>query len=639
MAENIMLDAALAFLEKDFRVFPLNGKLPVTLHGFKDATQTQAGVREFWTKYPNANIGICTQNFVVLDFDVKSGGAESKIKLEVEYGELPKTRVHRTGSGGQHWIYSNPTGQDVRNTTKFAGYPGVDIRANGGYICVPPSIHPDTKRRYEVLDDSPIVPCPDWILDALYRKPSQSLPATGEEIVLADGERNATMTSLAGAMRRKGMGYEAILAALKATKCQNPLLDKEIETIAKSSMRWNPDPLESLPITEQTEQLDVSTEQTGIRLNKLNNSEQKGMITELTEQKTEQTTEQKRDRIIWPILDQWLDVHRGERFDLDTICRQNDISGRESRQSVAKKLSYEVGRGKLEKDTSSSRARATYLFINNTINTIDWVNAPDVSYIDLSWPHSHTDNSEFSFTNYIKIPAKGIIVVAGVSNTGKTSWVMNFLAENWDKHLCTLMGNEYEASDFKDRLIAMTGWANPLREDGTPKFELLERHDSWKDIIRPDNINIIDWINLDGILQPFYAFSVIAEGIKQKLNKGICVICIQKDAFKELGRGGSFTLDLASLYLSMDFGRITIKKAKKWHNINVNNHVYGFDLENKGTNFRNIRKIKICPTCHGTGEKSKYQGGGQCDICIGTKYVDDLPNTQGQPRWDEKYRD
>ncbi len=45
MAENIMLDAALAFLEKDFRVFPLNGKLPVTLHGFKDATQTQAGFR------------------------------------------------------------------------------------------------------------------------------------------------------------------------------------------------------------------------------------------------------------------------------------------------------------------------------------------------------------------------------------------------------------------------------------------------------------------------------------------------------------------------------------------------------------------------------------------------------------------
>ncbi len=59
---NTMLQAALSYAEKGFKVFPVKprGKNPITTHGLKDCTQTQLGVKEYWAKYPDANIGIVT---------------------------------------------------------------------------------------------------------------------------------------------------------------------------------------------------------------------------------------------------------------------------------------------------------------------------------------------------------------------------------------------------------------------------------------------------------------------------------------------------------------------------------------------------------------------------------------------------
>ena len=49
------------------------------------------------------------------------------------------------------------------------------------------------------------------------------------------------------------------------------------------------------------------------------------------------------------IVDTWLEVHKGETFDLDLVCRQLQITERENRHFVAMKLAYEVRQGKLEK--------------------------------------------------------------------------------------------------------------------------------------------------------------------------------------------------------------------------------------------------------------------------------------------------
>jgi putative DNA primase/helicase len=62
---------------------------------------------------------------------------------------------------------------------------------------------------------------------------------------IAEGLRNDTLTSLAGAMRRRGSSADEILARLRtvnAERCVPPLDDKDLVTIAASVARYDPEP-------------------------------------------------------------------------------------------------------------------------------------------------------------------------------------------------------------------------------------------------------------------------------------------------------------------------------------------------------------------------------------------------------------
>src|SRR5712691_11265633 len=66
--------------------------------------------------------------------------------------------------------------------------------------------------------------------------------------VIPDGQRDHTLTSMAGTMRRRGFGYEAILSALgieNQARCRPPLEDHDLRRIANSSQSWTPEATES----------------------------------------------------------------------------------------------------------------------------------------------------------------------------------------------------------------------------------------------------------------------------------------------------------------------------------------------------------------------------------------------------------
>ena len=615
---GVMLDAAMAYVEHGFRVFPVKpDKKPLTEHGLKDATQFQIGVKEYWSKWPDAGIGLVTDGLVVLDFDVKNNGFKSKELLEKKYGTLPATRIHLTGGGGLHYIYKNPDRTNIKNTVGFAGFPGVDIRANGGYIVVPPSPH-ESGKQYEVLDDSPIALAPAWLLVLARTKSTpvfsgDSPPLLGDRSSppIPEGQRNATLARLAGAMRRPGMTLGAMTAALleeNQARCQPPLPEADVKRIAASISRYQPeDLLVEDEEAEQSQKLKTppKTEKHPLKLKKgLETVETEK--TEITEKKTEKIS---RGKFVWQMVDRWLEEHTGETFDLDTVCRHLNFQNPLDRSHVSKKLNYEVFQQKLEK---SDRL---YIYINKTIVSIDWLNASTCEPLAVSWPCDLDSHTQFGFDGQVVVSSGDIIVIAGVSNMGKTAFCLNFLWNNMDTYPCTLMGNEYEAGKFKRRVSKMD-WCNPITEDGKPKFELIQRYDRWKDIIRPDNINIIDWINLS---DNFYQIGSIIQGIKSKLKNGIAVISLQKSEAKSLGLGGGFSEHLASFYLLIDFERLTVKKCKEYYGDNPNGKVYGFSLTN-GVKFENIRELQKCRGCGGSGRGR----GDDCDTCEGKGYIDAL---------------
>jgi hypothetical protein len=246
-----MLEAALALATRGFSVFPVHtprahggcscaradcdriGKHPRTPNGLKAATQAEATIREWWRKWPDANIGILTgHGLIVLDVDVHKDGTSNGL-------DLPDTLRAVTGSGGEHW-YMRADG-DCANSVELVG-PGLDVRADGGYVLAPPSLHACGKRyEWDAGGAETVAAAPDWFLKlARQRRVTVSEGAAAPDAFVAGG-RNDAMASLAGAMRRKGMSERGILAALleeNAARCRPPLDEAEVRRTAHSVARY-----------------------------------------------------------------------------------------------------------------------------------------------------------------------------------------------------------------------------------------------------------------------------------------------------------------------------------------------------------------------------------------------------------------
>jgi putative DNA primase/helicase len=79
---------------------PLGNLVP---HGVKDATTNRARILAWWTRHPQANIGLATgHRFDVLDVDGPSG-EQAMRALAAEYGLASSGPLVRTGGGGWHY--------------------------------------------------------------------------------------------------------------------------------------------------------------------------------------------------------------------------------------------------------------------------------------------------------------------------------------------------------------------------------------------------------------------------------------------------------------------------------------------------------------------------------------------------------
>lgn len=236
------VDGASYLYDKGLKVFPIipNQKEP-SVKAWQEwaLTADLKRIEQTAKANPLLNWGVFASGsgLFVLDIDTKEGrkGLESLKALEQAHGPLPNTFTVRTATGGLHRYYYG----DGKNSAGSLG-PGLDTRGQGGYVVAPGSRIDE--RSYEVVSDDEIAHAPAWLIELVGKFKAPEVLKEGA--LIPEGNRNALLTSFAGTMRRRGMGYDAILAALEVVneeQSEHPISSVEVQHIARSICKYAPE--------------------------------------------------------------------------------------------------------------------------------------------------------------------------------------------------------------------------------------------------------------------------------------------------------------------------------------------------------------------------------------------------------------
>jgi putative DNA primase/helicase len=165
------------------------GKHPYTAlapNGHNSASNSAAQVAAWWTQAPFVNIGVdCGRsNLVVLDCDGEDG-TTNLYNWCAGFGlDLPETLHQRTGGGGEQFFF-DAGDQKIKSMNGYQ--PSNDVKAQGGYVVLPSSLH-KSGHRYQLLGD-PQRPTP--LPDLLAQKLMGSKSGNAYESTRAPGEPSA----------------------------------------------------------------------------------------------------------------------------------------------------------------------------------------------------------------------------------------------------------------------------------------------------------------------------------------------------------------------------------------------------------------------------------------------------------------
>lgn len=198
---NPMLEAALSYARRDWPVLPLKprGKEPLIKggHGLENASTDPAQITAWWTRWPDANIGMATgYGPTVVDLD----NMDHPEAPDWDDFDGPAVETGRD-NGGVH-LYFAPSDERTRGTHYG------EIRRRGSYVLLPPSVHPNgAQYRWLREPDRPLRPLPDRLLEGARR------PGAGEGPVPADyvppGEMYDHLLDFAVRLARSGMADPA----------------------------------------------------------------------------------------------------------------------------------------------------------------------------------------------------------------------------------------------------------------------------------------------------------------------------------------------------------------------------------------------------------------------------------------------
>jgi len=241
--------AAKNYVSQGWHIFPVDGeKRPKTPRGFKDSSLNPLIVSD------HDGIGIATgqvSGLVVVDLDEKNGkhGIQAFKDLMQGHPEIV-TRTVKTPTGGAH-LYFKHSGPLKTRIDHPA--PGIDFKADGGYIVAPPTVLKNGDFYTTVKDVEP-TDLPDWLKEIMTApgREEQSVPAAPGQARIKEpykapdtipaGRRNDSLYRTACSLASKGIGDSAVLAAvmqMNQDKCSPALDQEEVRGIVQHACDFN----------------------------------------------------------------------------------------------------------------------------------------------------------------------------------------------------------------------------------------------------------------------------------------------------------------------------------------------------------------------------------------------------------------
>ena len=601
-----LLDHALTYAEKaGWQIFPCKlDKSPYTKHGCKDATTDPGQIKKWWSRWPDASIGCATgpkSKIWILDIDLP-GGPESLQKLISENGELPETRMQKTGSGGIHYFFPW-NGAKIGNTSGKVGVK-VDTRGIGGYIILSPSPHP-SGNNYEWLKRMVDLPAaPKWLSDMVVKKepirhvshPQQGgnspygLAALSQEIIALSGsgpgQRNDQLNRSGYALGQlvaggeleighvenslMGLAFSIGLEEVEARKTFKSGLDSGMQTPRKAPEKENNDYYFNDP------QSNLSN------LSNLDPAKHYKALLSTTKQPLSTTKQEMLENTIIPPDN--LTAHIQLFIEDSTGCfttRQIDdefgLKTRKEKNARSWALNKMARKDLITKDRAVA---GKWHIIDSKVEWVD-LDAPAEETFPVILP--------FDLHNKIIIPPKAIIILAGSTNAGKTAFILNTLRMNRQQkykkvYLMSEMGSGEYISRIRGFGEPLENWKSIKAASKSYDFNGTVKHHN------PNGLTCIDY--LEEIQGEYFKIASSIRDIYDAMGDGVAIIAIQKKSDQAVARGGEGTMEKSRLYMTLDHlctlkhsivCALKITKLKAFKDKNLQNHELHFEIT-RGSN-------------------------------------------------------
>lgn len=237
---NSVLAQANEYIDQGWSILPVkpSEKRPYMTNWlqYQHTRATKEMADSWFTSLTGAGVGMVTgriSGVVVLDVE-----SYCSIPIDELLRRYPTQMISRTGTGGYHLFYLYPNGVS-KIANRVGIFEGADIRADGGFIVLPPTRHPNGKL-YEWVKKGPLGVFPKALLDIQSQPKVQGDGWITEALRgVSEGGRNDACARLAGYFFHKGLNADIVEALLTEWNERNdpPLPMREIRTTIKSIER------------------------------------------------------------------------------------------------------------------------------------------------------------------------------------------------------------------------------------------------------------------------------------------------------------------------------------------------------------------------------------------------------------------